>query len=209
MKSEPAPTIRQPSLLDALIPLVFMIIMLTWSIVLFGIDAATGPLQVALLLSAVVAGVVAHKNGHSWERLGEEIVKGISLAMSAILILLMVGALIGVWNMSGTIATVVYYGIQYINPSWFYFAAALLTGLIGLVTGSSWTTAATLGVAFVGMANAIGASTAITAGAVISGAYFRRQDDAALGDDDSDAADRGQQRLRHIRSMAKRAFPPI
>jgi NhaC family Na+:H+ antiporter len=120
----------------------------------------------------VVAAVVAHKNGHSWERLGEEIVKGISIAMSAIMILLMVGALIGVWNMSGTIATMVYYGVKYIDPSWFYLAAALLTGVVGIVTGSSWTTAATLGVAFIGMANAIGASTAITAGAVISGAYF-------------------------------------
>jgi Na+:H+ antiporter, NhaC family len=164
--------IRDPSLLDALIPLIFMILLLVTSIVLFGLDAAVGPLQVALLMSAVVAGIVAHKNGHSWERLGEEIVKGISLAMSAILILLMVGALIGVWNMSGTIATMVYYGVKYIDPSWFYFAAALLCGLVGLVTGSSWTTAATLGVAFVGMANAIGANPAITAGAVISGAYF-------------------------------------
>ena len=70
--------IREPSLLDALIPLGFMIVMLTWSIVLFGIDAATGPLQVALFMSAVVAAVVAHKNGHSWETLGEQIVKGIS-----------------------------------------------------------------------------------------------------------------------------------
>jgi NhaC family Na+:H+ antiporter len=164
--------IREPSLVDALIPLLFMIALLATSIVLFGIDAAVGPLQVALLMSAVVAAVVAHKNGHSWEKLGEEIVKGISVAMSAILILLMVGALIGVWNMSGTIATMVYYGVKYIDPSWFYFAAALLTGIVGIVTGSSWTTAATLGVAFVGMAGAIGASTAITAGAVISGAYF-------------------------------------
>src|SRR5512139_1214944 len=102
--------IRQPSLTDALIPLLFMITLLALSIVLFGIDAALGPLQVALFMSAVVAAMVAHKNGHSWERLGEEIVRGISLAMSAILILLMVGALIGVWNMSGTIATMVYYG---------------------------------------------------------------------------------------------------
>ncbi|MGE5378018.1 MAG: Na+/H+ antiporter NhaC [Bacteroidota bacterium] len=167
-----AKAIREPSLVDALIPLLFMILLLTTSIVLFGIDAATGPLQVALFMSAVVAAMVAHKNGHSWERLGEEIVKGISLAMSAILILLMVGALIGVWNMSGTIATMVYYGVKYIDPAWFYFAAALLCGLVGLVTGSSWSTAATLGVAFIGMASAIGASPAITAGAVISGAYF-------------------------------------
>jgi Na+:H+ antiporter, NhaC family len=164
--------VREPSLVDALIPLIFMIALLATSIVLFGLDAALGPLQVALLMSAVVAAVVAHKNGHSWEKLGEEVVKGISLAMTAILILLMVGALIGVWNMSGTIATMVYYGVKYIDPAWFYFAAALLTGIVGIVTGSSWTTAATLGVAFVGMATAIGASPAITAGAVISGAYF-------------------------------------
>ena len=171
MEDQPKP-IRSPSLVDALIPLLFMIVMLTWSVVLFGIDAAAGPLQVALLMSAVVGALVAYKNGHSWERLGEEIVKGISLAMSAIMILLMVGALIGVWNMSGTIATVVYYGIKYINPAWFYFAAALLTGIIGIVTGSSWTTAATLGVAFVGISRVIGVSEAVTAGAVISGAYF-------------------------------------
>ncbi len=164
--------IRQPSLLDALIPLLFMIVLLIISIVLFGLDAAAGPLQVALLMSAVVGAIVAHKNGHSWQTLGEEIVKGISLAMSAIMILLMVGALIGVWNLSGTIATMVYYGVKYIDPSWFYLAAALLCGIVGIVTGSSWSTAATLGVAFIGMAAAIGASPAITAGAVISGAYF-------------------------------------
>ncbi len=206
MEDEAKP-IRPPSLVDALIPLGFMIIMLTWSIVLFGIDAAAGPLQVALLMSAVVAALVAHKNGHSWERLAEEVVKGISLAMSAILILLMVGALIGVWNMSGTIATVVYYGIKYINPNWFYFAAALLTGVIGIVTGSSWTTAATLGVAFVGIARVIGVSEAITAGAIISGAYF--------GDKMTPLSETtiltpqivGSNVYDHIRSMAKISIP--
>lgn len=199
--------IRQPSLADALIPLIFMIVLLITSIVLFGLDAATGPLQVALFMSAVVAAAVAHKNGHSWERLGEEIVKGISLAMSAILILLMVGALIGIWNMSGTIATMVYYGVKYIDPSWFYFAAALLCGLVGIVTGSSWSTAATLGVAFIGMATAIGASPAITAGAVISGAYF--------GDKMTPLSETtiltpnivGSDVYTHIASMAKATIP--
>jgi NhaC family Na+:H+ antiporter len=194
-------------MLDALIPLLFMIGMLASSIVLFGLDAAIGALQVALILSAVVAAVVAHKNGHPWQTLGEEIVKGISLAMTAIMILLMVGALIGVWNMSGTIATIVYYGIKYINPSWFYLAAALLTGMVGIVTGSSWTTAATLGVAFIGMAHAIGASTAITAGAVISGAYF--------GDKMTPLSETtiltpqlvGSDVYTHIRSMAKATIP--
>src|SRR5512139_3408937 len=199
--------IRSPSLLDALIPLLFMIALLVASIVLFGLDAALGPLQVALLMSAVVAAIVAHKNGHPWERLGEEIVKGISLAMSAIMILLMVGALIGVWNMSGTIATMVYYGVKYIDPAWFYFAAALLTGIVGIVTGSSWSTAATLGVAFIGMATAIGANTAITAGAVISGAYF--------GDKMTPLSETtiltpqivGSNVYAHISSMAKATIP--
>jgi NhaC family Na+:H+ antiporter len=207
MSTESEAKIREPSLLDALIPLLFMIALLVASIILYGIDAALGPLQVALLMSAVVAALVAHKNGHSWERLGEEVVKGISLAMSAILILLMVGALIGVWNMSGTIATMVYYGVKYIDPSWFYFAAALLTGLVGLVTGSSWTTAATLGVAFIGMANTIGANTAITAGAVISGAYF--------GDKMTPLSETtiltpqivGSDVYTHIASMAKATIP--
>ena len=130
MNDKTEDAVRQPSMLDALIPLLFMIVLLSLSIILFGIDAAVGLLQVSLLMSAVVAAVVAHKNGHSWEKLGDEIVKGISLAMGAILILLMVGALIGVWNMSGTIATVIYYGIKYIDPTWFYLAAALLTGII-------------------------------------------------------------------------------
>jgi len=146
-------------------------------------------------------------NGHPWERLGEEVVKGISLAMSAIMILLMVGALIGIWNMSGTIATVVYYGIKYINPAWFYFVAALLTGIIGIVTGSSWTTAATLGVAFIGIARVIGASEAIAAGAVISGAYF--------GDKMTPLSETtiltpqivGSNVYEHIRSMAKISIP--
>lgn len=199
--------IREPSLLDALIPLLFMISLLASSIFLFGLDAALGAIQVALLMSAVVAAVVAHKNGHSWQRLGEEIVKGISLAMTAIMILLMVGALIGVWNMSGTIATIVYYGIKYINPAWFYLAAALLTGLVGLVTGSSWTTAATLGVAFIAIAQALGASTAITAGAVISGAYF--------GDKMTPLSETtiltpqlvGSDVYTHIRSLAKATVP--
>jgi NhaC family Na+:H+ antiporter len=199
--------VRAPKLWQALIPLFFMIGMLTWSIVLFGVDAALGPLQVALILSAVVAAVVARFIGHTWEMLAEEVVKGISLAMTAILILLMVGALIGVWNMSGTIATVVYYGIKYIDPAWFYFATALLTGIIGIVTGSSWTTAATVGVAFVGISRAIGASEAITAGAVISGAYF--------GDKMTPLSETtiltpqivGSNVYAHIRSLAKASIP--
>src|SRR5436189_6266834 len=92
--------------------------------------------------------------------------------MSAIFILLAVGALIGTWNMAGTIPTVVHYGVRLLNPTIFYLTTAIICALVGMVTGSSWTTAGTLGVAFVGMAKVLGVSEAIAAGAVISGAYF-------------------------------------
>ena len=87
-------------------------------------------------------------------------------------ILLAVGALIGTWNLSGTIPTLVYYGIQLLSPSWYYPATALICGVIAMSIGSSWTTAGTIGVGLVGIATMIGVSPSITAGAVISGAYL-------------------------------------
>ena len=92
--------------------------------------------------------------------------------MSAVFILLAVGALIGTWNMAGVIPTVVYYGLGLLTATWFYAATAIICGVVGLAIGSSWTTAATLGVAFVSLAPIIGVDPVITAGAVISGAYF-------------------------------------
>ena len=163
---------RQPSLLDALIPVVVLIVLLTLTIVLFGIDAANGPLQVALFTSAMVAGVVAYKNGYTAAALRDAAIGGVTSAMGAIFILLAVGALIGTWNMAGTIPTVVSYGIALLRPAIFYAAVAVICGVVGAVTGSSWTTAATLGVAFIGMAPILGVSTAVAAGAIISGAYM-------------------------------------
>ena len=163
---------RPPSFLDALIPVVVLIVLLTLTIVLFGIDAANGPLQVALLTSAMVAGLVAFKNGYTAAALRDAAIGGVTSAMGAIFILLAVGALIGTWNMAGTIPTVVSYGIALLRPAIFYAAVALICAVVGAVTGSSWTTAGTLGVAFVGMAPILGMSTTIAAGAVISGAYM-------------------------------------
>jgi NhaC family Na+:H+ antiporter len=163
---------RDPSLLDALIPIVALIALLALTIAFFGISATDGPLQVALLLSAAVASLVAFKNGHTVAAVSDAAVGGVTSAVGAIFILLAVGALIGTWNMAGTIPTLVDYGIRLVSPTWFYFTAALVCALVGMVTGSSWTTAGTLGVAFVGIATVMGMSTAIAAGAVISGAYF-------------------------------------
>ena len=163
---------RPPSLLDATLPVVVLIALIAMTIMLFGVDATNGPLQVALLLSAAFAALVAFKNGYTVESVAEAAVGGISSAIGAIFILLAVGALIGTWNMAGTIPTVVDYGIRLLNPNIFFFATAAICAVVGLVTGSSWTTAGTLGVAFVGMATVLGLSEAAAAGAVICGAYF-------------------------------------
>ena len=146
--------------------------LLALTIAFFGIDATNGPLQVALLLSAAFASLIAFKNGYSVAAIRDATVGGVTTAMSAIFILLAVGALIGTWNMAGTIPTVVDYGIRLLSPTWFYVTTAAICAVVGMVTGSSWTTAGTLGVAFVGMAKVLGLPEAIAAGAVICGAYF-------------------------------------
>ena len=172
MTQEAAATPRAPSMLDALIPVIALVFLIGLTIGLFGTDATGGPLQVALLTSALVAGAVALKNGHSTTRVRDAAIGGFGSAMGAIYILLGVGALIGAWNMAGTIPTVVYYGVGLLNEQWFYPATAIICGLVGLAIGGSWTTAATLGVAFVALAPLVGADPVIAAGAVISGAYF-------------------------------------
>ena len=163
---------RPPSLLDAILPIVALIALIALTIVTFGVSATDGPLQVALMLSAAFASLVALKNGYTSAAIADAAIGGVTTAVSALFILLAVGALIGTWNMAGTIPTVVVYGVQLLNPSIFFLATAAICAIVGMVTGSSWTPAGTLGVAFVGMANVMGVSPEIAAGAVICGAYF-------------------------------------
>ena len=163
---------RPPSWLDAIIPLVVLIGLIGGSVMLFGLGAIDGPVQVALILSAMVAAMVALKNGNPWSAVSAAEGKALASVSGAIFILLAVGALSGTWNMAGTIPTLVYYGIKLLQPSWFYLAAAVICAVVSVAIGSSWTTAGTIGVGLVGIALALGVSPAVTAGAVISGAYF-------------------------------------
>jgi NhaC family Na+:H+ antiporter len=163
---------RPPSLLDAVLPVIVLIGLIALTIALFGISATDGPLQVALLLSAAFASLVALKNGYTSAAIADAAIGGVTTAMSAIFILLAVGALIGTWNMAGTIPTVVDYGVRLLNPTIFFLTTAVICAAVGMATGSSWTTAGTLGVAFVAMSKVMGLSQAAAAGAVICGAYF-------------------------------------
>jgi NhaC family Na+:H+ antiporter len=163
---------RPPTMLDAVLPVVVLVALISTTIAFFGTAATDGPLQVALFLSAAFASLIAFKNGFTVASVADAAVGGVTTAMGAIFILLAVGALMGTWNMAGTIPSVVHVGIGLLSPTLFFFATAAVCALVGMVTGSSWTTAGTLGVAFVGMAKVLGVSEAIAAGAVISGAYF-------------------------------------
>ncbi|WP_395397888.1 Na+/H+ antiporter NhaC [Novosphingobium sp. BL-8A] len=162
---------REPSYVDALLPLVILAVLVSSAVVLFGVDAMAGPLQVAMMLAGMVASLIILKNGHSWESVAEAGRRGVSSVVSAIFILLTVGALIGTWNMSGTIPTLVYYGLGIINPNWFYVTALIVCAVTSICIGSSWTTAGTIGVGLIGLASLADLSPAITAGAVVSGAY--------------------------------------
>lgn len=163
---------KEPSLLDALIPVASLVGMLSLSVYLFGSDSSSGPNQIVLTLGAAIASIVAIQNGHRWKDILEAIIQGIGTAMGAVLILLSVGALIGTWLMAGTVPALIYYGLELLNPQFFYVATCLICAIGSLATGSSWTVAGTLGVALIGVALGLSLSPEITAGAIVSGAYF-------------------------------------
>jgi len=146
--------------------------MLSFSVYLYGDDSSYGANQIALILSAGIASIIAIKNGYTWKEVETGIVKGIGMGMRAILILLAVGALIGTLIMSGTVPAMIYYGLNILSPSIFYFTACVICAIASLSIGSSWTVAGTLGVALMGIATGLGLSPSVTAGAIISGAYF-------------------------------------
>ena len=161
-----------PSIFESLIPIICLIIMLSASVYIYGDNSSYGGNQIALILCAGIASIIGIKNGFSWKEIETGIVKGISAAMGAILILLAVGAMIGTWIMSGLVPAMIYYGLNILSPSIFYFAACIICALSALSIGSSWTVAGTLGAALMGIAVGLGLSPEVTAGAVISGAYF-------------------------------------
>lgn len=163
---------RKPSIWQALLPVAFLILLLVASVNFFGSDASYGPNQIALILAAVVAALVGLRLGFTWKQMQEAMVKGVSLAMGAIFILLVVGSLIGTWIMGGIVPTMMYYGLQILNPAIFYTACCVICAIVAVVSGSSWTTVSTIGIALVGIAAAFDLHLGIAAGAIISGAYF-------------------------------------
>ena len=155
----------------ALAPILFLIILLSINVVLYE-DPIGGSNQLALLLSGALAAVIGLYYGSKWENIMEGIGQSIKSVVPAIIMLLLIGSLAGTWLISGVIPTMIYYGLQILNPTIFLFATAIITAIVSLATGSSWSTIATVGIALLGIGTAIGLPLGLIGGAIISGAYF-------------------------------------
>lgn len=200
---------REPSMVDALVPVVALVIMLAASVYLYGADSSFGANQIALLLGAGIAAIIGLKNGLRWKEIEEGITQGISVSLGAILILLAVGSLIATWILAGIVPTLIYYGLAILHPAIFYPAACFICALVGLSIGSSWTVAGTLGIALIGVASAMGLSPAVTAGAIISGAYFGDKMSPLSDTTNLAPAVAGSELFAHVRHMMWTTVPSL
>lgn len=200
---------REPSLPQAVTPLVFLVLLLAAGVYLFGDNAAYGAHQISLMLAMGVAAIVGHRNGLGWHEVQDGLVRGVSLAIVPVFILLAVGALIGTWILAGIVPTLIVYGMQLMDPSFFYPATCLICAIVAVAIGSSWTVAGTLGVALIGVAQGLDMSPAITAGAVISGAYFGDKLSPLSDTTNIAPAAAGSDLFEHIRYMLWTTIPSI
>jgi NhaC family Na+:H+ antiporter len=201
---------HSPKVFDALIPLVFLIVLLVINIQVFGTDGLSGSSQIVLILSAFVASLVAiFRLGFTWEILQDGVVKSVSAAMPSILILFLIGALAGTWLLSGIVPAMIYYGLQILSPEIFLVAACVVCAVVSVATGSSWTTVATVGVALLGIGKALGFEEGIIAGAIISGAYFGDKMSPLSDTTNLAPAMAGTDLFTHIKHMAKTTVPSI
>jgi len=208
-----ADNIPQISLSKSLIPVVILILILAYNVIFVyngkDDDPLAGANQFALLIGAAVAGIVGIINKTSYKGILEYVAKNIKSTASAIMILLLVGALAGTWLLGGIIPAMVYYGLQVLHPSIFLVACVIICSLISISTGSSWTTSATVGIALIGIAEVLGISTGMTAGAILSGAYFGDKLSPMSDTTNLAPAMAGTDLFTHIRYMTYTTVPSI
>jgi NhaC family Na+:H+ antiporter len=200
---------RDPSLFEAFIPVIFLIILLSINVGIFGDSALDGSNQIVLILSATVGALVAGRLGYRWSEIQDGIVKSISSAMTSLLILFLIGSLAGSWLLSGIVPAMIYYGLQILNPTIFLVAACIVCSIVSLATGSSWTTAATVGIALIGIGKALGISEGMVAGAILSGAYFGDKMSPLSDTTNLAPAMAGTDLFTHIRYMTITTVPSI
>ncbi|MFY0673875.1 MAG: Na+/H+ antiporter NhaC [Bacteroidia bacterium] len=200
---------KKGTALQALVPIGFLVLILVLNVVFFGGDASYGPNQIALLLAAAIGALIAYRNGMQWEQIMKGILTSINHAMPSILILLLIGALAGTWLISGIVPAMIYYGLHVLTPKVFLFAACIVCMIVSLATGSSWSTAATVGVALMGIGNALGLNAGLVAGAIISGSYFGDKMSPLSDTTNLAPAMAGTDLFTHIRYMFITTIPSI
>lgn len=193
---------RLPKFWEALVPAVFMMALIITCTVAWGIEP-----HIPIVVSCVVAAGMAYRCGFRWQAIIIGVLDSIARATEALIIVMIVGMLIGTWVLAGTMPAMVYYGLDMISPSAFLVVGAILCGLVGLATGSSWTASGTVGVALMGIAAGLGINPAIAAGMVISGAYMGDKW-SPLSDSTNIAAASAETPLyEHVRSMVTTTLP--
>lgn len=190
------------TLVEAIIPVASLVLLVALSYYLFGDAGAAGPNQVALVAATMISVFVAWRRGHSLDSLREAATASVSSGLGAVYILFAVGALIGTWAMSGTLVAMVYYGLKLLSPNYFYMTAALISAIVSASIGSSWTVVGTIGIGLMGISANMGLDPAITAAAVISGAYFGDTSSPLSDSANLAAAAGGVDLYQHIRETA-------
>ncbi len=199
--------IKYTTLYIALLPILILIALLSMNVFYYGDDSLSGANQMALILSGAFCAILSLIQGTSWEILLDGIKNSIADALPALLILLLIGALAGTWLISGVVPAMIYYGLQIVNPTYFLIAACIVSAIVALATGSSWSTIATIGVALLGIGKAIGISESMIAGSIISGAYFGDKMSPLSDTTNLAPAMAGTDLFTHIRYMMYTTIP--
>ena len=199
----------QLSLSVALLPLIFLVILLTYNVTIFRDDALSGSNQFILLLGGFFAGLLGLQNKVTYGVILRNVGENLQSVTGPILILLLVGALSGTWLLSGIIPAMIDYGLKIANPRFFLPASVIISALVSLATGSSWSTSATIGIALIGIGRALGLPAGMVAGAVISGAYFGDKLSPLSDTTNLAPAMAGGELFDHIRYMLYTTLPSI
>jgi NhaC family Na+:H+ antiporter len=200
---------REPNFVESIIPVIFLIVFLAFNVYVFGDNSLSGSNQIVLIISGAFAALVATRSGIGWKDLRSGIVKTIKSALPSILILLLIGSLAGTWLISGIVPAMIYYGLKIIHPAIFLFAACVVSAIVSLATGSSWSTVATLGVAMMGIGMTLGYHEGLVGGAIISGAYFGDKMSPLSDTTNLAPAMAGTDLFTHIRYMTITTFPSM
>lgn len=196
---------KKATLVHALFVILFLIVILAYSLIVLGADP-----HVPLILATIVAALVGvFVLDYTWSDLEESMIATIGMAMQAVLILIVIGSIIGTWILSGTVPTMIYYGLQILSPGIYLVAATLICMIVSVSTGSSWTTAGTVGIALVGIGIGLGIPEGVVAGAIVSGAYFGDKMSPLSDTTNLAPAMAGSTLFEHIVSMMYTTIPAI